>query len=254
VLAALGVTVERARARPERRLPRGLAGRRRPHEPDGVLDCRNSGTSLSCAPACSRAWLPYGPGRRRFIAEPSGGPYHRTAALDGRGAVRASFRSLPPLVVIGHHRSEPSTSRPACRAPRSSRRFCWRACAPKGARRCARRLPRETTLSGCSGPAASRSGGSRRRLQEAARWPGLSTVARDFGRWTRSSGRSVGGCLLARRGGNPPRRRVDPASRWRQPTRRAAIDLLTRMGARSRRRRSASPPKTRTTRASRWPI
>ena len=65
-------------------------------EPDGILDCGNSGTSLRLISGVL-AGLPMTahPRRRRFVAPPSGRSYHRTAALDGRGAPRPPER-LPP--------------------------------------------------------------------------------------------------------------------------------------------------------------
>ena len=103
IVAALGASVERVREDglnvDYRVVSPGADGL---HEPDGVLDCRNSGTSLRlCSGLLAEPAVLLRPGRRRFVAEPSGGPYHRAAALDGRGAVRAPFR-YPPSA--GRHR------------------------------------------------------------------------------------------------------------------------------------------------------
>ena len=87
---------------------RRLPGRSRPgvdglREPAATLDCGNSGTSLRLfAGHARRAAVDGGPGRRRFVARPSGRSYHRTAARDGRGApCPRPDDSLPPVTVVG---------------------------------------------------------------------------------------------------------------------------------------------------------
>ena len=62
-------------------------------EADGVLDCGNSGTTLRLATGilAGLAADPR-PRRRSLVAAATGGSYHRTAALDGRGAPCAPER------------------------------------------------------------------------------------------------------------------------------------------------------------------
>ena len=78
---------------------------------DGLPRTRRTSSTAAtpgraCGSSTGRARRPADdrdPRRRRFVASPSGGSYHRTAALDGRGAPRpASDDSLPPLTVVGH--------------------------------------------------------------------------------------------------------------------------------------------------------
>ena len=101
------------RGRPQRRLPGRLAGRGRP--PRGRGRARLPQLRDEPAALLRRAGRPavlLDPGRRRFVAEPSGGPYHRTAALDGRGSVRPPFR-FPP--TAGRDRSFAASPRSTTR-------------------------------------------------------------------------------------------------------------------------------------------
>ena len=77
----------RPRGRPDGRLSGRLAGRRRTPATRGDAGLRQ----LRHEPAADerdprRPAADGHPGRRRFVARPSGGSYHRTAALDGGGA------------------------------------------------------------------------------------------------------------------------------------------------------------------------
>ena len=89
-------------------------------EADGVLDCRNSGTTLrlSAGILAGLAGDPR-PGRRQLIAAPSGGSYHRTAALDGRRAPCAPER-FPSATDRGRPYPAPGDrlTRPSSRVPR----------------------------------------------------------------------------------------------------------------------------------------
>ena len=106
VLAALGVTVERARGDglnvDYRVASPGVDGL---HEPDGVLDCRNSGTSLRLCSGvlASLAFLTVLDGDVSLRSRPVA---RIIEPLRSMGAALYARRSdtLPPLVVIGHHR------------------------------------------------------------------------------------------------------------------------------------------------------
>ena len=96
--APSGREVERRRRRRADRRPTG-SSRRAPTacaSPPPILDCGNSGTSLRLI-AGMLAGLPMTTtlDGDAFIARPSGRSYHRTTALDGRGAPRPPER-LPP--------------------------------------------------------------------------------------------------------------------------------------------------------------
>ena len=105
VLAALGVTVERARGDglnvDYRVASPGVDGL---HEPDGVLDCRNSGTSLRLCSGvlASLAFLTVLDGDVSLRSRPVA---RIIEPLRSMGAALYARRSdtLPPLVVIGRH-------------------------------------------------------------------------------------------------------------------------------------------------------
>ena len=72
-------------------------------EPDGILDCGNSGTSLRLFAGAARGPADLrDPRRRRLVAQPSGRPYHRATAPMGAVLHARRNDSLPPLTVIGH--------------------------------------------------------------------------------------------------------------------------------------------------------
>ncbi len=98
VVTALGATVERVAERAGRvdyrvTSPGGDALR----EPEGVLDCGNSGTTTAPGRrAPRRPATVRGAGRGRVAPPPPDGPRHRAAARDGRDVRRARRRHAAP--------------------------------------------------------------------------------------------------------------------------------------------------------------
>ena len=249
-----------ARARRERRADRcdDAAGnavdyrRRSPgvdglREPAADLDCGNSGTSLRLfAGHPRRPALPERPRRRRFIATPSGRSYHRTAALDGRGAARPVGR----LPSAGHRdRSHPApggrrrdarperpgqVGDPAGRAaggrpddgPRVGRDARSHGADAAGARH----RGRDGAL-GRRSPGEWRSDQSRRRVDGAC---GRASGFRATSRRPRSG---------SSRGAIHPDAELTLRGVGVNPTRRAVIDILRAMGADIDERRSSSAPR-----------
>ena len=112
--AASAATAGRSTTGSSRRAPTASAS------PAAILDCGNSGTSLRLIARRARGPAADGtPRRRRFVARPPGGSYHRTAALDGRRAPRPAER-LPPSPDRGRSHPAPGhrLRRRRCRARR----------------------------------------------------------------------------------------------------------------------------------------
>ena len=208
---------------PARRLPGRLARRRRApraRRRPRLRQLRDEPAAVRRDPRRAAAYAR--PRRRRFVARPSGGSYHRTAALDGRGAPRRAER-LPSAADRGRSHPAPGDRRvdDRSRAPRSSRRSCWRGCGRTAGRRSARRSRRAITRSGCCGRGACRSSEAPtvgRRGGDQSRRRGDGAGGRRAG-----SGRRLGGRVLAGRRRDPPGRRARPC----------AASASTRPGGRS---------------------
>ena len=228
-------------------------------EPDGVLDCGNSGTSLRlmrrrARRACRCYAILDGDDslRRRPVARIIEPLRSMGAALHARRS-----DSLPPLTVVGRTplRAIDYTT-PRAERPGQVGDPAGRACGRTGARRCARRSPRATTRSGCSGRAAS----PVERGDEPGRRPAVAWTRRRRGarceRSTSGSRAIVSAAafwLVA--GAIHPDAELTLRGVGVNPTRRAVIDLLRRDGrrdrgaaarrarARRRRRRAAGRPR-----------
>ena len=155
------------------------------------------------------------PRRRRFIAPPPGGSYHRTTALDGRGAPcsperlppsRHRKRSHPPP---GDRRHDAGTERSGqVSDPAGGVASGWADDGPRIGRHA---RPHGTDAAG--------PGGARRADGSGGRRGGLDGRRRDLGAGGDGTGpgRRLGGGFLARRGRHPPRCRAGPARCRRQP-------------------------------------
>ena len=152
VVAQLGAVVERtgeSGGRVDYRV--SSPGREAIDEPGGVLDCRNSGTTLRMTAGilAARAGFAVLDGDESLRRRPVARVVTPLGAMGATFAARAAGRSRPsrspgsaPLRAIDYAARS--------RAPRSSRRSCSRGWARRGRRRCARRWSRATTRSGCS--------------------------------------------------------------------------------------------------------
>ena len=202
-------------------------------DPAATLDCGNSGTSLRLiAGMLAGPALHEHAGRRRFVASASGRSYHRTAASDGRDARRPAER-LPPaadsdrsIAARGHRPCDAGTQRAGEVGGPAGRASGGR---PDDGH--ARPSRRAITPSGCSGHAASpveRDGGrpTGRVELDGARRAAVQAIDE------RVPGDVVRGRVLARRAGSiHPDAELVLHDVGVNPTRRAVIDLLRRMGA-----------------------
>ena len=227
--------VERpARARRPGRLPGGLArAATRSPSPSGALDCGNSGTTTRLRRrAARRAAAVRDPRRRRLApAAPDGAGRGAARARWARGFAGREGGTLLPLAITGSR--PPDAHRPPTRrspAPRSSRRSCSPRSRPRARPRSPRPSRRATTPSGCSAPGASTVRGDDRpgrRPHRAPRRPGPPVR-----RSTRPSPSDPSGAafwLVAAAIHPDAELHLEGVST--NPTRRAIIDILRRMGA-----------------------
>ena len=208
-------------------------------EPAAALDCGNSGTSLRLMRRhARRAADDDDPRRGRFIARPTGRSYHRTTALDGRGASRSAER-LPPSRDRGRSYPSPGDRVHDADAKRAGEVRDPAGGVASGWPNHGPRIGRHARPHGTDVEVAGRAGreqgiGERRNDRDGRR---RSDGARDDGT---GPGRRLGGGVLARRGRHPPRRRARPARRGCQPDppcrdRHPAVDGRRHRGAACRR-------------------
>ena len=211
IVAALGATVARsARRGPDGRLPGRLARRRRPARAGRRPRLRQ----LRDEPAADerRARRPADDLHARWrcvVAWPSGGSYHRTAALDGRRASRTIER-LPTSTDRDRSYPAPGHRRHDVGAERTGEVGDPAGGAASGWGDDGSRVDRDSRSHGTDAAGAGRAG----RADGRAGWlgglddPGRVGCADDDGT---GPGRRLGGGVLARRGRDPPRCRAPPA-------------------------------------------
>ena len=163
-----------------------------------------------------RAALPARPRRRRFVAPPSGGSYHRATALDGRGAPRSTNDARRRSPWSDTPRSGRSTTRrpvPSAQVKSAILLAALRAEGRTTVREAVATRDHTERMLRARGVPVERGGGrtGRRRRDESRR--------RDGGAGGRraGAGRRLRGGLLAGRGRDPSRRRADAPRRRRQP-------------------------------------
>ena len=235
------------RRRPERRLPGDLARRRRP-----ARACRGARLrELRDEPAAGcrddrRTAAEGGPGWGQFIAPPTGGSYHRTAALDGRGAP-GTRRRLPPSTHRGRCYPAPTDRLPDPGAKCPGQVGDPSRGAPGGGTDDGSRGGRDPGSHGANAPGP----GDPRRTARRLGCGGLDGRRRADGARDRGAGsrRRVGGCLLARRGRDPRGRRAHDPGRRRQPDaasrhRHPALDGRADRGTTGGRMRPVPAPRT----------
>ena len=222
----------RPRGRRPGRLPGRVAGRRRRcSEPTGILDCGNSGTTTRLV--AGRARRPAAvrrPRRRRLAPAAADGPRRGAAAamgaqFEGRdGGTLPAARRSPAAPAHADPLRDPGPQRPGEVRDPAGR--------PRGRGRdgrSARRSRRATTRSGCSGPAASPSRSATRTGGTSSRLRGPATVRPLDRRTSRPIRRRAAFWLVA--GAIHPDAEFALEGVSANPTRRAIIDLLRRMGA-----------------------
>ena len=185
-------------------------------EADGVLDCGNSGTSLRLAAGILAGLTrPHVLDGDSSLRRPPGRSYHRTAALDGRGAPCPPER-FPSAIDRGRPYPAPG-DRPSTTRPERPGEVGDPAGGPP------RRRPDDGPRSGRDAgshradAAGARGAGGARRRAAGPESPGRSREGYACGGRRTGPGGCVRGRVLAGRRRDPPGRRADAARRRREP-------------------------------------
>ncbi len=232
LVAALGATVERVAERDGRVDYRVVSpGGDALTEPDEILDCGNSGTTARLAAGVLAGRLAVRRARRRRVAPAAAdGPDRGAAAPDGRQARRPGRGDAP---AARHHRPvrphPDHATRRRSRAPRSSPRSCWPAWRPTARPGHRGRRDARPHRAHAAGPRRGRRRG--RRARRRPHRPRRRARPRSPPSTRPSRPIPSGAAFWLVAGSIHPDAELRLEGVSTNPTRRAIIDILRRMGA-----------------------